>query len=80
MIATIIPSRIQCSQSTVTHVITSANFATQVQGYTCVNGVPLGGLPSSGFWAQTKNISLTVFDIDNKGKNLSHLGLKNSKC
>ena len=47
-------------------VITSAKFATQVQGYTCVNGVPLGGLPSSGFWDQTRNILLTVLDIDDK--------------
>ena len=50
----------------VTHVITSAKFATKVPGYTCVNGVPLGGLPSSGFWDQAKNILLTVLDIDDK--------------
>ena len=41
-------------------------FATQIQGYTCVNGVPLCALPSSGFWDQNKNILLTVLDIDNK--------------
>ena len=34
--------------------------------YTWVNGVPLGGLPSSGFWDQTRIMLLTVLDIDDK--------------